>query len=107
MASDTVLSRPASKTRAASSKIACRPIDAEDLPAVIDLLHKGFPRRNRRYWEAGLQRLARHVPPPGFPRFGDMLTTEGRPRRPAPADRRPVPRSRGAGSVQRFKLVCR
>lgn len=79
MASDTVLSRPASKTRAASSKIACRPIDAEDLPAVIDLLHKGFPRRNRRYWEAGLQRLARHVPPPGFPRFGDMLTTEGRP----------------------------
>lgn len=77
MSTDTVLSWPASDTHVATSKVACRPIDTEDLPAVLDLLQTAFPRRNRRYWEYGLQRLARHAPPPGFPRFGDMLTSDG------------------------------
>jgi hypothetical protein len=79
MALDTVLSRPASDERTASGKISCRPIEVEDLPAVIDLLHKGFPRHGRSYWNIALQRLARHLPPPGFPRFGDILTMDGRP----------------------------
>lgn len=76
---DTALSRTAADQRRASGKIGCRAIEAEDLPAVIDLLQKGFPRRSRRYWDAGLRRLARHSPPAGFPRFGDMLTMEERP----------------------------
>lgn len=82
MALDAVLSRPTPPTYAAdaaATKIECRPIEVNDLPAVMDLLQSGFPRRNRRYWEMGLQRLARHLPPPGFPRLGDMLTMNGRP----------------------------
>ncbi len=79
MGVDTVLPRPVPDTRTTTSKITCRPIDAADLPAVIELLQKAFPRRTRRYWKVGLQRLARHRPPPGFPRFGDMLTMQGRP----------------------------
>jgi hypothetical protein len=71
--------RPSSDEHITPNKIGCRTIDAEDLPAVIELLQKGFPRRSRRYWDTGLRRLARHLPPPGFPRFGDMLTIDGRP----------------------------
>jgi hypothetical protein len=78
MALDTVLAQPRIYTDENSSKIACRPIEAEDLPEIVDLLQKGFPGRNRRYWLTGLRRLAQHIPPPGFPRFGDMLTMQGR-----------------------------
>jgi hypothetical protein len=79
MALDALLSRLPSDERRGSKKFKCRPIEAQDLPAVIDLLRKGFPSRNRLYWERGLQRLARLRPPLGFPQFGDLLTIEGRP----------------------------
>ena len=79
MALDLVLSRLDSDTHTASGKITCRSIEAEDLPAVTNLLQTAFPIRNRSYWDKGLQRLARRSPAPGFPRFGDMLTMEGRP----------------------------
>jgi hypothetical protein len=79
MALDSVLSRLDSDTHTASGKITCRSIEAEDLPAVTNLLQTAFPIRNRSYWDKGLQRLARRSPAPGFPRFGDMLTMEGRP----------------------------
>lgn len=79
MGFDAARSRPAFNVETASGKIRCQPIEAEDIPAVIDLLQKGFPRRDRRYWEAGLRRLAHCLPPPGFPHFGDMLTMQGRP----------------------------
>lgn len=79
MALDALQSRPSPGADTTSRKLGCRPIESEDLPAIIDLLEKGFPRRSRLYWDTGLRRLARHSPPPGFPRFGDMLTMEGRP----------------------------
>jgi len=73
---------PFTETRLAqssTSKVSFRAIEAADLPAIMDLLQAGFPKRNRRYWEMGLSRLARHVPPDGFPQFGFMLRTRDRP----------------------------
>lgn len=79
MGVDALVAPPDPETRVAAHKVGCRPVEAEDLPAVVDLLQTAFPRRDRRYWERGLQRLARREPPPAFPRFGDVLTLNGRP----------------------------
>lgn len=59
--------------------ISCRVIETAHLPAITQLLQVGFPARSINYWNIGLQRLARHVPPEGFPQFGYMLAAEGRP----------------------------
>ncbi len=59
--------------------VLCRPVTAADLAEITDLLHEGFPTRSRRYWIQGLDRLAEHRPPAGFPGFGYMLVSEGIP----------------------------
>jgi hypothetical protein len=56
-----------------ATKVSCRLIETADIPAIIDLLCAGFPKRRRSYWLDGLQRMARHSPPEGFPKFGHML----------------------------------
>lgn len=61
----------------AAAKVACRPIDADDLPEIVDLLTEGFPERDRAYWERGLDRLARREPVGNFPRFGYLLALDG------------------------------
>jgi hypothetical protein len=66
-------------TQSPAGTLSCRLIDTPDLPAIADLLQAGFPVRTMRYWTAGLQRLAQHEPPEGFPRFGYMLEAAGRP----------------------------
>jgi hypothetical protein len=59
--------------------IRCREIGIADLDAIADLLGRGFARRSRDWWVAGLKRqLVREVPE-GFPRFGYMLEHEGTP----------------------------
>ncbi|HTR15796.1 MAG TPA: hypothetical protein VMI52_02020 [Acetobacteraceae bacterium] len=63
----------------APGRVSCRLIETSHLPAIIDLLHAGFHRRSRQYWELGLRRLAQHRPPEGFPQFGYMLQSAGRP----------------------------
>jgi hypothetical protein len=62
-----------------TGSISCRPIGSDDVPAIVDLLQLGFPRRSRTYWLEGLQRLARHAPPEGFPQFGYMLDSSDGP----------------------------
>jgi hypothetical protein len=62
-----------------STGLSCREIERDDLPAIIDLLCAGFPKRTRIYWEEGLQRLAAHRPPDGVPKFGYLLVSDGVP----------------------------
>ncbi|MCB1494718.1 MAG: acyl-CoA acyltransferase [Bauldia sp.] len=59
-------------------KIRCRQIAESDLDSVIDLLVRGFPRRDRAYWQRGLGRQAVRPVPEGVPRFGYMLDCDGR-----------------------------
>ncbi|CCD95179.1 conserved hypothetical protein [Bradyrhizobium sp. ORS 375] len=59
--------------------IRCREIGDPDLDAVADLLARGFPRRTRDYWSAGLRRQATRTAPEGYPRYGYLLENDGRP----------------------------
>jgi hypothetical protein len=60
--------------------VACREIQPSDLEAVIDLLTKGFQRlRKRVYWVRVVRRLSQHKSPPGYPRFGYLLESDGTP----------------------------
>ncbi len=60
-----------------SEPIRCRQIAVDDLPAVGDLLARGFPARPRDWWARGLARLARRGVPDGMPRFGYLLDRAG------------------------------
>lgn len=62
-----------------SKGVSCRQIGVDDLPAIVDLLSKGFPDRSRSYWVQGLRRLAAHTPPAGVPKFGYILVSESLP----------------------------
>jgi hypothetical protein len=57
----------------------CRLIAENDLPAVADLLARGFPHRGRAYWSRALERLERRDAPKTYPRFGYMLEEHGVP----------------------------
>jgi len=59
--------------------IRCRQIDESDVPAVAGLLRRGFPNRNRQFWQNALDELTRREPPPGLPKYGYLLETGGRP----------------------------
>lgn len=60
------------------AKIRCREITNLDASNVVDLLTRGFPRRNRQYWQRALQRLAKHPTPEGFPKYGYLLEANDR-----------------------------
>ncbi len=62
----------------AHPKVRARQIDGSDVPAVVDLLTKGFPHRGRRYWQRALQRLAKHPTPSNYPKYGYLLEADGR-----------------------------
>lgn len=62
-----------------AQRIRCRLIGEADLPAIADLLTRGFPARSRSYWGRALDRLARRDAPKGYPRFGYMLEQNGAP----------------------------
>ncbi|CCE00512.1 hypothetical protein [Bradyrhizobium sp. STM 3809] len=59
--------------------IRCREIGDPDLDAVADLLARGFPRRSRGYWSAGLHRQRTRAVPAGYPRYGYLLENDGHP----------------------------
>ena len=59
--------------------IRCRQIDESDVPAVAGLLRRGFPNRNRQFWQRALDELTRREPPPGLPKYGYLLETDGVP----------------------------
>ena len=60
-------------------RVRCRPIGESDLVPVVDLLRQGFPGRSRRYWMRGFGRQAARALPPGVPRYGFLLESEGCP----------------------------
>jgi hypothetical protein len=63
----------------ATTGLRCRRIAEADLPAVAELLSRGFRFRPARYWLRGLQRQAEHPLPKGSPPYGFMLEHDGIP----------------------------
>jgi hypothetical protein len=59
--------------------IRCRQIAEADVPAVTALLARGFPARDHQFWQAALDQLRRHEPPPGLPKYGYLLESDGIP----------------------------
>jgi len=53
----------------------CRQIGEADVDAVAALLARGFPVRDRAFWDHALAQLARREPPPGLPRYGYLLAS--------------------------------
>ncbi len=60
-------------------KVRCRQIGDDDIDGVVTLLTRGFPERKADYWRKGLARQRECVLPPGVPRYGYMIASEGRP----------------------------
>jgi hypothetical protein len=62
-----------------SPRIRCRRIEDADLPAVVDLLTRGFsPRRTRAFWHDVIERLRNRPTPAELPRYGYLLETGDR-----------------------------
>jgi hypothetical protein len=62
----------------APPKVRCRRIEDADADAVVALLTRGFAaRRPRRFWEHVIEVLATRSAPPGVPRFGYLLESDG------------------------------
>ncbi len=60
-------------------RIKCRQITEVDIPALVDLLGRGFPERSKAYWAQALEKLALREAPPAYPRFGYLLERSERP----------------------------
>jgi hypothetical protein len=56
-----------------------RPIAPEDLEALAQLLPRGFPDRSSDYFRSIFARLAAHRTPPGFPKYGYLMESDGQP----------------------------
>lgn len=54
-----------------------RPIEEEDLPQVITLMCESFPRHDRAFFLAGLQRIAAREIPEGLPTYGYLIDDDG------------------------------
>ncbi len=57
----------------------CRQIAEADIAAVAALLARGFPNRSRQFWQHAFAQLTRHEPPPGLPKFGYLMESDGVP----------------------------
>jgi len=55
----------------------CRQFGEADIDAVVSLLTRGFPERDRRFWLAAFERLARHEQPPNLPKYGYLMESGG------------------------------
>src|SRR5262245_31730217 len=64
---------------AQQARVRCRQIGDGDIEAIINLLARGFAVRGRAYWTRAFERLKRHATPPGFPKFGYLLESNGVP----------------------------
>ena len=57
----------------------CRQIADADVPAIVELLARGFPARGRAFWRQALAQLAKRGPPVGLPQYGYLLVSDGKP----------------------------
>lgn len=55
------------------SRVRRREIVEADLPGVVDVLLRGFPDRQRPFWERGLRRMGERPAVEGCPRYGFLL----------------------------------
>ncbi len=55
----------------------CRQIDESDIDAAASLLARGFPAHNHQFWLRAFAQLTRHEPPPGLPKYGYLLESNG------------------------------
>ena len=70
-----------------SPRIHCRQIRETDIDGIVNLLTRGFRGRltngfhgrSRRYFVRALTRLSEHPTPPGYPKYGYLLESEGAP----------------------------
>jgi len=60
-------------------KIRCRQIEQTDVPAIVDLLARGFPSRGSAFWRHALDQLTQRQPPDGLPKYGYLLESAGIP----------------------------
>ena len=60
-------------------QIRCRQIGEPDFESVSDLLHQGYPTESRGFWLAGLGHMRERAVPDGYPRYGFLLESGGRP----------------------------
>jgi hypothetical protein len=61
------------------AKIRIRQIVDADVPEVVNLLARGFGReRTRAFWKHVLDCLGRRSVPPGYPRYGCVLASDGK-----------------------------
>jgi hypothetical protein len=60
-----------------TAKIRARQIRETDIPAVVDLLTRGFRTRPRRFWLGLLAGLTERTAPAGLPRYGYLLEGDG------------------------------
>jgi hypothetical protein len=61
------------------ARIRCREIRIGDLDDIANLLTLGFATRTRDHWVRVLQRLSEHIAPPGLPKYGYLLESNGAP----------------------------
>jgi hypothetical protein len=59
-----------------NQRIDFREIENTDAQAVIDLLTKGFPVKSYTYWTHVINVLTDRVVPPGYPRYGYIMTAD-------------------------------
>lgn len=62
----------------AAPSLRCRQIEGSDVEAVASLLADGFRTHDRRFWLEALAQLRRHATPPGLPKYGYLLESDGR-----------------------------
>jgi hypothetical protein len=55
----------------------CRRIEEADIEAVTTFLTRGFPERDRRFWLMAFSQLTHHATPPGLPKYGYLLESDG------------------------------
>jgi hypothetical protein len=60
-----------------ASAIRARQICEADIPAIAELLARGFQGRPRQFWLQVLAGLAEHPTPAGLPKYGYMLESDG------------------------------
>jgi hypothetical protein len=58
-------------------RLRCREIGMADIDAVVSLLTRAFPVRDRLFWIAAFDQLTRHESPPGLPKYGYLLESDG------------------------------
>jgi hypothetical protein len=65
-------------TDSPSRKVRCRRIEDADTERIVGLFTRGLaPSRPRRFWEEAIAYLASRTVPPGTPRYGFLLESEG------------------------------